>query len=249
MQIKRWLLTDRQLQDVNPLIAGEEVCRPGKSFGPHVRSYTLLHFVRSGQGYFHTRGQVYPVKAGQMFVILPGEVTTYTADEKDPWHYCWVGFNGQLAQGFRELPPVVNIPEKRFLSIFPEEGPNPELQIAGGLLRLCAEILAPFQQSRSHVEKVENLISQAYMQPLQVGDIAAQLHLDRRYLTRIFKEQTGLSIQQRLIAVRLEAADRHLAQGYSVQDTARLCGYEDSSNFSRLYKKHRGRSPKQFRKK
>ena len=245
MDAKKWLLTDRHLLDLNPLIAGQEICAAGKSFGPHVRSYTLLHYVRSGRGILYARGQAYPVTAGQMFVILPGEVTTYTADQDDPWHYCWVGFNGQLAEHFRTLLPVLDVPEALFLSVFPQSQSNPEMQIAGGLFKLWAALFTPEKQSHSHVNKVENLILQAYMQPLQVSDIAKQLHLDRRYLTRIFREQTGLSIQQRLIQVRLAAADRHLAQGYSVQDTARLCGYEDSSNFSRLYKKHRGHSPRQ----
>ena len=246
MSVRRWLLTDRQLQEINPLIAGDEICVPGKSFGPHVRNYTLLHYVRSGSGIFHTRGKTYCVKAGEIFVICPGEVTTYTADAENPWHYCWVGFNGQLAEGFRELPAVIQVDESLFLSIFPEnELPNPELYIAGGLMRLCARLLPQPLPASSHVQKVKNLILRAYMHPLKVSSIAEELHLDRRYLTRIFRQQTGLSIQQYLIDVRMDAADRHLSQGTSVQDTARLCGYEDSSNFSRLYKRHRGFSPKQ----
>ena len=246
MQVKRWLLTDHQLQDVNPLIAGDESCPPGKSFGPHVRSYTLLHYVRSGCGIFYTRGKAIPVHAGQFFIILPGDVTTYTADTESPWHYSWVGFNGMLAEGFRNLPPVMDIEESLFLAMFPEETcQNPELYIAGGLLRLCSALLRPEIPGVSHVQKVKNLIRQAYMQPLRVAAIAQEMHLDRRYLTRIFRQQTGFSVQQYLIAVRMEAADRYLSQGYCVQDTARLCGYEDSSNFSRLYKKHKGVSPKE----
>lgn len=245
MYKKQWLLTDQQLSDVNPLILGEEKCDPEKSFGPHVRNYTLIHYVRSGRGILYARGGAHPVSAGQIFVILPGEVTTYTADAAQPWHYCWVGFNGRLAQGFRQLPPVLDVPQSLFLALFPEPGrKNPELFVAGGLLRLCAQLLSEAQHSGSHVQKVENLISQTYMQPLRVADIAEALHLDRRYLTRIFREQTGLSIQQHLIRVRLEAADRYLTLGYTVQEAAALCGYEDSGNFSRLYKKYRGCSPK-----
>jgi AraC-like DNA-binding protein len=249
MLLKRWLLNDRQMQDLNPLIAGEEACPPGKSFGPHIRSYTLLHYVRSGRGTLFSRGKAHPVHAGQLFIILPGEVTTYTADSIDPWHYCWVGFNGALADRFRQLPAVVDADEGLILSLFPKDGQkNPEMHIAGGLFQLCAALLPAAAESGSHVQKVKNLIAQAYMQPLQVADIANALHLDRRYLTRIFRESTGLSIQQYLMDVRMAAADRHLSQGCSVQDTARLCGYADSSNFSRMYKKHRGISPQAYRK-
>ncbi len=243
MSVQRYLLTNRHLQDLNPLIAGSEVCKPGKSFGPAVRNYTLIHYVLSGKGTFQKGTTLHPVEAGQAFLILPGEVTTYTADTEDPWHYCWVGFDGNLAHRFKNLPPVFSIPENVFLRLFPcEKSVDPAFYIASGLLLLYGHLF-PENRKSTHTEKVENLIRSDYMHPLRVENIAQSLNLDRRYLTRIFKTQTGLSIQQYLIRIRLEAADRYLSQGIGVQECAKLCGYEDYSLFSRLYKKHKGHSP------
>lgn len=87
MAEKNLFLTNRNLQDLNPLVAGEEYCAPGHSFGPAIRRYTLIHYVVSGRGSLYARGGKYPVEAGQAFLILPGEVTTYTADWEQPWHY------------------------------------------------------------------------------------------------------------------------------------------------------------------
>ena len=81
------------------------------------------------------------------------------------------------------------------------------------------------------------------MRSIRIDDIAKQLNLDRRYLTRLFKEKTGQSIQEYLIQVRLEEAAHCLQSGYSVNDTATLCGYEDVSNFSKMFKKRYGISP------
>ena len=61
------LLTNRGLRDLNPIDGGYERCKPGKSFGPHVRTYTLIHYVLSGRGTFYARGESYPVEAGQAF--------------------------------------------------------------------------------------------------------------------------------------------------------------------------------------
>ena len=91
---------------------------------------------------------------------------------------------------------------------------------------------------------VKNFIRTGYMDDLTVAGIAASLNLDRRYLSRLFKTHTGKTVQQYLICVRMEEARRYLSQGRSVQDTATLCGYEDVSNFSKMYKKHFGISPK-----
>lgn len=246
MKTKRWLLTDQHLQDINPLVAGEERCKPGHRFGPHVRDYTLMHYVLSGKGTFWARGKAYTVLPGQVFLILPGEVTTYEADRDDPWHYRWVGFNGTLSRRFSRQPAVFDLPRQLYMDIFPEEDSTaPEYTIAGGLLRLYGFLFPAETGVGDHVRKVQDLIRAAYMQPLRVQTIARELNLDRRYLTRLFKAQTGSSIQGFLVRTRLEAADRALAQGFSVQETARLCGYEDASNFSRIYKKHRGTSPRQ----
>ena len=64
MAFKNMLLTNRKLQDLNPLIAGEETCAPGHSFGPAVRKYTLIHYVLRGKGVLYARGGEHPVHAG-----------------------------------------------------------------------------------------------------------------------------------------------------------------------------------------
>ena len=51
------LLTNRKFNDLNPLIAGEEMCAPHHSFGPAVRNHTLIHYVLHGSGTFYARGE------------------------------------------------------------------------------------------------------------------------------------------------------------------------------------------------
>ena len=243
---KKLLLTNRHLQDLNPIVAGAQRCLPSHKFGPYIRSYTLIHYVIAGKGTFYARGNVFQVTAGQAFLILPGEVTTYEADQKEPWHYCWVGFDGAMTRRFAELPPVFSMDETLFLNIYPPEDykGRPEYWVTGGLHRLYGELFPTAQTGNVHVQRTENLIRTAYMEPITVEGIARALNLDRRYLSRLFKTHTGKTVQQCLICVRMEEARRYLSQGRSVQDTATLCGYEDVSNFSKMYKKHFGISPK-----
>lgn len=246
MQHRKLLLTNRHLQDLNPIVVGDQQCVPGYKFGPFIRGYTLIHYVRAGRGRFYARGQEFEVTAGQVFLILPGEVTTYEADKNDPWHYCWVGFDGSMTRRFGELPPVFALNEELFSNIFPPENyaGRPEYWVAGGLHRLYGVLFPEVRTGNIHVQRVENLIRTAYMEQITVDGIAKALNLDRRYLSRIFKNHTGKTVQQYLIGVRMDEAARCLERGHSVQDTAKLCGYEDVSNFSKMYKKHFGKSPK-----
>ena len=99
-------LVNRGFRDLNPVIIGEESCEGGHKFGPSIRPYTLIHFVKSGMGYFTRGGVTYMVRAGEAFLICPDEITVYMADENDPWEYQWVGFDGELTARFRTLPAV-----------------------------------------------------------------------------------------------------------------------------------------------
>ena len=38
--------------------------------------------------------QTYSVKSGQGFLIFPGQITTYFADQEHPWEYVWLEFDG-----------------------------------------------------------------------------------------------------------------------------------------------------------
>ena len=245
MYILNHFFKNNHFQDLNPLSAGEQACAPGYCFGPHVRKFTLIHYVLSGKGTFYTRGNSYIVEAGQAFLILPGEVTTYIADEQDPWHYQWITFDGDLSKDFVQLPPVFPVQEDIFRRAFIRSN-NDDLSayhFAAILFLLYDSLFSVKTNSNQHVSKVENYIQINFMHPIRVKDIATQLNLDRCYLSRLFKEKTGRSIQEHLMQVRLDEAYNYLQKGYSVSDTAAFCGYESVTNFSRMFKKFHGVSP------
>ena len=73
--------------------------------------------------------------------------------------------------------------------------------------------------------------------------IATEINLDRRYLSRIFKQKKGKTIQEYIIWVRIEKAKRFLNQGRTVTEAARLTGYNNVNNFSKMFKKKTGVSP------
>lgn len=245
MQENSFLLTNRHLQDLNPVIAGTHDCDPGHGPKPAIRKYTLIHYVFRGKGTLFNPEGALPVQAGQAFLIRQGELANYQADLDDPWYYCWIGFDGTLAAKFDTLPSILTPPENIFLQIIKaaQTPVDAEYRMAAELFHLYAELFSDSSRKNPHVQQVENYLRLSYTQPLRIGRIAQQLNLDRRYLARLFKAQTGVSMQQYLLHIRMEAADLHLSRGHSVRESARLSGYEDTSNFTKLYQRHFGRSP------
>lgn len=77
---------------------GSESCAPGHFFGPAVRPHYLMHFIRGGKGTYLRKDEVHSLSRGDAFLILPGETTKYIADEKEPWEYTWVAFDGTNAE-------------------------------------------------------------------------------------------------------------------------------------------------------
>lgn len=243
---KESLLVNRHFSDLNPIVHGSETCAPGHTYGPAVRKYTLIHYVVSGCGTYTVGGVTHRVGAGEAFRILPGESTVYSADRDDPWVYRWIGFDGGLSERFSELPPVFPLPADAagVFFLLPAEGVAFEYLLAAELFRLYAALFTGGSGRHSHyVRRVRDYVNAMYMQEVRVERIAAQMNLDRRYLSRIFKEKTGKTVQEYLISVRMEEAKRCLSRGLSVTETASRCGYEDVCNFSKMFKSRVGISP------
>ena len=107
----------RSVADLVPTVLGEEECVPSHSFGPFIREYFLIHYCIDGKGTFSVEGKTYKVSKGEIFIICPGQVTVYTADADDPWHYAWIGFSGKEAERIRTLPPVMPYHAETFLRV------------------------------------------------------------------------------------------------------------------------------------
>lgn len=248
--LNRYLL-DRGMKDLNPLNYGAEQCAPCHRYGPAVRPYYLLHYVFSGKGVFYARGQEYAVGAGEFFLILPGEVTTYEADAHDPWKYLWLGFDGGLAAQLERLEtPVGKLPPDLFSELleagnddFSEWEGAVEQYIASALHRILAELLAHRTARAHYARRAETYIRTRYMLDISIEEIADALSLDRRYLSRLFKKRYGVTMQEYLLNTRLNRAAELLREGHSVTESAMLCGYADLSNFSKMFRRRFGVPP------
>jgi AraC family transcriptional regulator of arabinose operon len=121
-----------------------------------------------------------------------------------------------------------------------------EEYVTSMLHRIVAEMLANRQSHAHYARRAQNYIRTMYMQDISVESIAESLSLNRRYLSRLFKERYGVTMQDYLVSVRLEAAAKLLLEGYTVSESAQLCGYRDPFNFSKMFHRHYGTSPREY---
>lgn len=238
------------LSDLVPLSYGRQECRCGHS-SSGIRDYFMIHYVHTGRGQLTYRGAEHTLGAGQIFIIAPGEWHHYRADEKDPWHYSWVCFRGERSGEFLALPPVMSYPPDTFrrLLLAGEYGEYAAEHIAGCLFELLSYLLKEtrVREGEGYAERARRMVDTLYMLPITVGEIAAELSLDRRYLPRLFRARYGITLQEYLIRVRMERAARYMAEGYNAEEAGRLSGYEDATNFYRMFKRYFGEGPAAYR--
>ena len=102
-------------QQIRVDASGVQDCAPGHQWGPAVRPYYLIHLIFSGRGTFEAGGRKYALGPNQGFIIYPGALTVYRADESAPWSYGWMGYSGDLAPmltrkaGLKRENPVFNL--------------------------------------------------------------------------------------------------------------------------------------------
>lgn len=82
--------------------------------------------------------------------------------------------------------------------------------------------------------------------PHTLGDWANQLLLSEKTLTRLFQQHTGLSFRAWRQRLRLLSALPLLQSGERVTDVALACGYESTSAFIAVFRKHLGVTPSAF---
>ncbi|MBQ2967072.1 MAG: AraC family transcriptional regulator [Clostridia bacterium] len=242
-------LQNKHFKDLNPLVFGEHICPPGHSSNGESPSYLLIHYVISGKGTLFAGDKTYEISAGQAFIKRPHEDVIYTADEKNPWHYYWIIFDGEMSRRFHEMEHVFSCPSYVFENmskVFSLDSLQEE-HLASGLFSLYREAFKD-KEADNPVLKIKNYIELYFNQPIRVEHLAEIVNLNRNYLSRIFHKETGMSMKEYLTDIRMKYAVECLKHGMSVGETASALSYTDQFIFSKAFKKHYGVSPVDYRK-
>ena len=115
------------------------------------------------------------------------------------------------------------------------------------------ELYYKIKREESHIqaatksfEYVINYLKENFHEKIKLTDCARQLNLSYDYFQHKFKEITGLSPQNFLTEQRLCAAKAMLEKGFSCTETAYRCGFSTSAQFSMLFSKRFGTTPKKY---
>lgn len=98
------------------------------------------------------------------------------------------------------------------------------------------------------IEKVYNYLKENYQNKIKIEDVAKLINMSTISLSRLVKKRTGKSFVEFLIAIRLGAATRSLIESNdSISEICYDCGFNNISNFNRIFKKYQNCTPSEFR--
>lgn len=255
---------------------GWEQCAPLHSFGPFVRNHYLFHYILSGHGQLdaadqHGTVRHYPLEPGQGFLIFPGQITTYSAREDDPWKYVWLEFDGLRVAEYVDQAGLT-LDQPVYCPLIPEQGQSvgetmlyiadhsceSALHLVGqlclfldGLIRTSSSRreLRGGQLKDFYIQEAVNFMERNYRRDLTVEEIARVCGLNRSYFSKIFRDSMGCPPQEFLIRLRLaKAADQLKGTENSIGSIAAQCGYPNQLHFTRAFHKRYGLSPREWRK-
>ena len=98
------------------------------------------------------------------------------------------------------------------------------------------------------VSKVKEYILAHYAEDLRLEDLAALAGMAPSAFSRFFKQHTTRTLSDYIIDIRLGAAARMLVDTTSsIGEICYACGFNNLSNFNRMFKARRGYTPRDFR--
>ena len=105
------------------------------------------------------------------------------------------------------------------------------------------------KQSDYIVDYVKKYINENYAKDITVDLLAEKLKITRTYLSWYFKKKTGVNLSDYLYSYRMTKACALLQNSLlKVKDIAPKVGIYSISTFMRLFKKHTGKTPNDYRK-
>lgn len=231
----------------------------------------VISYITEGEGIYILQNRLHHIVKGDLFMTPPAIMYSQHSVPENPYKYYYIAFQGsacaQLLRraGMTENSPVLHIGEpyiiKQMKKIYSELSEN----TFSSLIKANIALFNIFSfliyknpqnhkklnesQAEIYVHMAIKYIEDNYSSDINVTDIANYLHINRSYLSEIFKQIQQQSIKKYLTLYRLEKArSLLLSSDLTVLKISLLTGFKNEKNFFRIFKKYLICSPDKYRK-
>lgn len=125
-----------------------------------------------------------------------------------------------------------------------------DLAVRGGYRVLASSAFAQVEDSTDsrRILKVKKYIDAHFTEAVRQTDLAAMVGMSPSAFSNFFKMHTGRTLSDYLIDIKLGRATRLLVDSSkNIAEICYECGFNNLSNFNRIFKAKRGYTPREFR--
>jgi len=226
--------------------------------------YYLIMQCISGNGYIIHNGLEYKVKPDMFILWAPGEPQYYKNTGTEDWVVNWLSFNGKdipLSFDYQffitdKVPASIGISKwDTIITLIREGSPSSQIRAVSVLYELLCEINIAstgldYISDNFKISKITSYMSQNLTVNLTLHQLSKLYNISESYLCRMFQKHFQTTPIQYFTELRINKAKRLLVFDpiMKIYKIAEICGYEDSVYFSRIFKKHTGVKPGEYRK-
>ncbi len=255
------------MQEVGHFYAGPRYFTTREGYDSFLIKYTV-----SGCGRMEYGGKRWSVPAGSLYWLDCKHYHRYRTDPAEgAWNVLWVHFYGSNARMYYETflkynggEPVLALPDGSLvmrtlqaLVALDNSGAHQletDLRAANLLTQLISECTLSAMRSSLEaavpqiVQNIQAYLQQNFRQSNSLADLGARFNLNPYYLQKLFKRYIGQSPSEYCNYLRITQAKELLrTTNRSISEIAYSIGIENFGYFTRLFKKHEGLTPQEYR--
>ena len=231
----------------------------------------ILFYCTAGEGWIETGIKRYQVTQNQLFIVASNMSCRYGASDKNPWTNYWIHFTGKNAESYS--PPtnqIIDIPKGNHdriderITLFEEILQNVEdhfnfekiLYANICLKHFLASIkfLSVYRSLKKDVSFTKSGEAVSFMKAnlyrkITLKNIAEACNCSEANLSRLFRKTFKSAPIDYFIHLKMQEACKILLHSkLRIKEVSQKLGYDDPYYFSRIFTKHIGLSPVNYRK-
>jgi len=231
--------------------------------------FTVLQHTVSGEGNLLYERRRYRLKPGSTMLVIVPHHHRYWVEEGDHWEFFWISMSGQEAVRIHRTIQATTGPVLRLspdtiehiarccLRLVSGEGKTPGAASAIAYEAVGALYDDVFGSPSASTGADEGTVIRSVVEyiranldkPLTVPELAAESGFSRAHFSRMFAASEGLPPATFVLLERMRHASRLLSSHalLPVKEIASLAGFEDPNYFAKVFRRHFGTSPTEFR--
>lgn len=232
---------------------------------PHIHPHLELVYMSEGSSIATADNKNFLIDTGDLFLSFSNQIHFY--HDRSPVNGYLIIFAPDMFKDFQKLfqtkmpdSPIIKGARLRpdtsdllenIIQKNNTDSSYDKITAKGYLLALLGEILplmtlknAPADEDS--IKKILTYCSEHYTEPLSLDILSKELHLNKYYISHIFKERMDMGFVDFLNGLRAEHACNLLKKGENITEVAFSSGFPSIRTFNRVFAQNMGMAPRDY---